>query len=68
MTRFLQGVVFTLSFLAFATFVYHDTIVTQPVERGVSSPSFTTVAIKTVPFILLQGESNEKQFDWKNTQ
>lgn len=68
MTRFLQGVIFTLSFLAFATFIYHDAAVAQPVERGVSSPSFATVAIKTVPFILLQGEGDEKQFDWKNTQ
>ena len=68
MTSFLQGVVFTLSFLAFATFIYYDTAAAQPVERGVSSPSFTAVAIKTVPFILLQGECDEKQFNWKNTQ
>ena len=68
MTRFLQGVIFTLSFLTFATFVYRDTVVAQPVERGVSSPSFATVAIKTVPFILLQGEGNEKKFGWKNTE
>ncbi len=68
MTRFLQGVIFTLSFLAFATFIYEGFTPAPPIDRGVSSPSFTAVAIKTVPFILLQGEGDEKQLDWKNTQ
>ena len=68
MTRLAQGVIFTLSFLAFVAFIYHDNMRSQPVERGVSPPSFASVSIKTAPFILLQGEGNEKQFNWKNTQ
>ena len=68
MTRLAQGVVFTLSFLAFVTFIYHDNTRSQPVERGVSPPSFAAVPIATAPFILLQGEGNEEQFNWKNTQ
>ena len=67
MIRFLKGVFVTLSFLTFATFIYTDAGTKLPMERDVAKPSFESIPVKTVPFILQEGEDNEKQFSWQNT-
>ena len=67
MTRFLKGVFITLSFLALVTFAYSDIHVQTLPARPATPPSFESVSIKTVPFVLQKGEDNAKQFYRKNT-